>query len=67
MDLNYVGSQDKGKPKPKFTKLTEAERERILREGGCLYCRAKDHTLDNCPKKRGRVQGNELRPGKVSK
>jgi hypothetical protein len=32
--------------------LTEDERERLRRIGGCFYCRERGHMVNNCPKRR---------------
>lgn len=40
--------------RPSFTKLTDAERARLMALGACLYCRTPhaNHTAANCPYKR---------------
>ena len=34
---------------PRIAKLTPEERERLIREGGCLRCRQPGHFVRNCP------------------
>ena len=36
----------------RYPKLTPEERQRIIDNGGCLYCRQMDHLREDCPKKK---------------
>ncbi len=46
MDLDNVHVTDQ----PPFKRLTPDEKKRIREAGGCVYCRARDHPVDRCPK-----------------
>jgi hypothetical protein len=55
MDLSQVESEEVNavqgqQQQPRLGKLTDAERERLRKEGRCFRCREKDHISRNCPK-----------------
>ena len=50
MELNATGFQGPSSSK-KFKRLTPQERQRLMDEGKCLYCREAGHMLRDCPKR----------------
>ena len=50
-DLKFLSAKS-SKTKSRYTKLSPEERQRLIDNGGCLYCRQLDHTRENCPKKK---------------
>jgi hypothetical protein len=52
---------------PKFTKLSQDEKDRRRRENRCLYCGKSGHWADKCPDKPCRRFNNTPRFGQNSK
>jgi hypothetical protein len=52
MELGSVQRVNDQDSKPRFQKLSVEERQRLIREGKCLYCRQPGHVAVHCPLKR---------------
>ena len=58
MELNATGFQHSA-PNSKFKRLTPQERQRLMDEGKCLYCREAGHMLRDCPERNRLGNGNQ--------
>ena len=61
MDLDFMQTVQ---PQQRYTPLTAEEKRALTESGGCVYCRARDHSVANCPKlaeRNRRQSGNGVR------
>lgn len=45
---------------PRFPHLSNDEREKLRKSGGCFYCRGPNHMLSQCPKRREAIKQGKL-------